>query len=135
MALKSCHDRNITHRDIKPGEGIVAFVFLLFCHSPQFVFWITVITCPPPHFVAFGLSHITYNMLQTLDRVKNFSWICGSTFSFSSSLTFSEVPPFLFFNFNIIWRNCLLDLLLFFTLIMLLHFQFDLGFFNLDWPT
>ncbi|KAH7517271.1 hypothetical protein FEM48_Zijuj09G0045200 [Ziziphus jujuba var. spinosa] len=25
IALKSCHDLNITHRDIKPGEGIVAF--------------------------------------------------------------------------------------------------------------
>ena len=34
MGLKACHDRNITHRDIKPGtNGILAFYFLIFCTS------------------------------------------------------------------------------------------------------
>lgn len=26
MALKSCHDRNITHRDVKPGKDVGQFV-------------------------------------------------------------------------------------------------------------
>lgn len=30
LALKSCHDRNITHRDVKPGENIPVVSFLTF---------------------------------------------------------------------------------------------------------
>lgn len=26
MALKSCHERNITHRDVKPGEALYFYV-------------------------------------------------------------------------------------------------------------
>jgi hypothetical protein len=29
MGLKACHDRNITHRDIKPGTDAIIFCFLL----------------------------------------------------------------------------------------------------------
>lgn len=34
MALKSCHDRNVTHRDIKPGENIAVFSSM----AIQFIF-------------------------------------------------------------------------------------------------
>jgi serine/threonine protein kinase len=40
MGLKACHDRNITHRDIKPGRNdVTAYFFLVFYTSWILFYW------------------------------------------------------------------------------------------------